>query len=182
MRQRRSRSRKAAKPSASKQKKPNGDSGNGCLVIFLVAWYFGFVTVNWHDSRDAEQRVADAEKQFKSLQLTLADSESTLTQLQTEINSTENELGTLASHKTSLEKQVAQIQSVRNNLQGDLSAISNVLEHGRPSGFWSFLQSITSGIVANILTMCVTAVCTYLITKRAMARKDESEPEPNVET
>ena len=174
MKARRQKSKKTAKNwSAEKRRSNTGDSGTGCLIVFLIALYFGFVTLNWRDN--TAESLADAERQLKSLQTTLAESESKLDSLLNEIHSTENELGNLEVHKELLQEQVAQIQDVRTNLIDDISAIDNVLERGsEPTGF---LKNILYGFIANMLWSLMLVICTCFITKRLMTRQNYSEDE-----
>lgn len=139
---------------------PRSTDDAGCLLfLFIILWYFGFLSFH---SREAGRDI----RRLKDVKTQLAKAESQLSKISELLQAMKKESNFLDAQRAALQSQVSQLEASRDQLAINLRAASEAVAPSSRSRRNAFLETLFSGIIGNLLSGGLIAIGGWLIAKR----------------
>jgi hypothetical protein len=123
--------------------------------LFLILWYFGFVSFHSRENGRANSRLKDAKAE-------LTQAQEQLSELTRVVQSIKVNSDSLDARRAKLQQQVAELEDARDLIASNLSAASKLVSSAPPSRLDSVLDFLFSGVPGSIIATIIVGACAWL--------------------
>jgi hypothetical protein len=155
-----SRRRDSARSSDEESARTSSDDGGCLVVLFLVLWYFGFISFHWRREAAPAAQVADVRAQ-------LAKAQTQLGQVTTVANALRADSAALNARRVVLLEQVTRLERTRDEIGATLAAATRTMSPGTVGKWRERGDAIFTGIAGNLLTLAITSGAAWWLGRRA---------------